>query len=594
MGRGPRSRYDLTATTFREGSEILPSASLLVIQGADRGTRCAIDQPQVRIGRGAQNDVRILDTEVSRRHATLVLGEEGYSLKDENSSNGTFVNGKPTRLHLLRNGDQIQVGRTILLYSRDSREASPAADKISLLDDQTGEDRSQIVGSLDSQAGVDLARQATSRVPPDLADSWLHTLYKISEEAVHPSVSIDNSLKRILDLTLDAVAADRGCMLVADSRTDQIEPRIVSHRKGVNVGERMPISSSIVEYVINQGNAVRTSDARHDERFDPGQSILQAGIREAMCVPMHGRYEMLGVIYVDTTIPSEQFLEAGPPPSRFNDELLSLLLAIGRQSAMAVENNRYQEALLTAERLAAVGQTIATLSHHIKNILQGVRGGSYYVEQGLETGDTELVRKGWGIVERNQDRIFNLVTDMLSFSKERQPDLQPADVNQVVGDVCDLMQVRAEEHGVTLERQLSSDIPESLFDADGMHRAVLNIVTNAIDVLEEARDGRIVVETHYDSDEEQLSIDVRDNGPGIPADELPRLFSLFESTKGARGTGLGLAVSRKILREHGGEITVESQPGEGTTFCLSWPLLTEERIRADSAEYDTITDEPVV
>ena len=567
----------------------MASASLLVIQGVDRGTRFAIDQDQVRIGRGAQNEVRILDTEVSRRHATLVMGEEGYSLKDENSSNGSFVNGEPTRLRMLQNGDQIQVGRTILLYSRDSRDVSQAADRISLLDDATGGDRSQIVGSLDGQTGADLARQAASGVPPDRADSWLHTLYKISEEAVQPSVSIDSALKRILDLTLEAVGADRGCMLVADSRTDQIEPRVVSHREGVDVGVRMPVSSSIVEYVINQGHAVRTSDAQHDARFEPGQSILQAGIREAMCVPMHGRYELLGVIYVDTTTPSEQLLQVGPPPSRFNDELLSLLLAVGRQSAMAVENNRYQEALLTAERLAAVGQTIATLSHHIKNILQGVRGGSYYVEQGLAEKDTDQIRKGWGIVERNQDRIYNLVMDMLSFSKERRPELKPADVNQVVGDVCDLMQGRAEEHGVTLERRFADDIPGSLFEADGMHRAVLNIVTNAIDVLEEADDGRVVVETRFDPEEEQLAIHVSDNGPGIDADELPRLFNLFESTKGARGTGLGLAVSRKILREHGGEITVESRPKEGTTFQLCWPVLTEERMRADSAEYDTLT-----
>ena len=88
---------------------------------------------------------------------------------------------------------------------------------------------------------------------------------------------------------------------------------------------------------------------------------------------------------------------------------------------------------MQAERLAAVGQTIATLSHHVKNILQGIRGGSYLIDEGLKAGETELIRKGWRIVEKNQERISNLVMDMLTFSKERTPELVPAELNQVVG-----------------------------------------------------------------------------------------------------------------------------------------------------------------
>ena len=571
----------------------MAQARLLVIQGVDQGTRFEFEADRVRLGRGAQNEIRILDTEVSRRHATLLRGEQGYVLEDDNSSNGSFVNGQPVRSRPLANGDQIQLGRTILLFSLpgSESESGQVADRVSLLNLNAGEDRSQIIGSLDSHAGMELARQAAVGMPPEQADASLHTLYRISEEAVRPAGAIDEVLQRILNLALDAVGADRGCMLVADSRTDRIEPRVIAHRANVDVGERIPISTSIVEYVINQGQAVRTTDAQHDTRFQPGQSIVAAGIREAMCVPMQGRYELLGVIYVDTTIPAQDLLLGMEPSHRFNDELLTLLLAIGRQSALAVENNRYQQALLTAERLAAVGQTIAILSHHIKNILQGVRGGSYLVDSGLKQDDTALVRKGWDIVERNQNRIYNLVMDMLTFSKERRPELALADVNQVVKDVCELMQARAEEHNIRLEVQMGTPMPKSLFASDGIHRAVLNVVTNAIDVLEDAAEGRVTVETGFDRAEEQLFVEVIDNGPGIPEEDLPRLFNLFESTKGARGTGLGLAVSQKILREHGGEITVESEPGEGSRFRLSWPLLNEERMRADSAEYDALPED---
>ena len=567
----------------------MPAASLLVIQGVDQGTRFEIEPGRIRIGRGAQNEIRILDTEVSRRHATLSCQESRCVLQDDNSSNGSFVNGQPVRSQSLRNGDQIQVGRTILLFQLAGADASSlVAERVDLLS-EPGEDRSQIIGSLDSGAGFTIAQQVPAGVPP--ADASLRTLYRIGEEAVRPSASIDEVLQRILNLTLEAVGADRGCMLIADSKTDRIEPRVIAHREGVDVGERMPISTGIVEFVISNTQAVRTSDAAHDKRFDPGRSILEAGIREAMCVPMHGRYELLGVIYVDTTTRSGDALFNTSPAHRFTDELLTLLLAIGRQSALAVENNRYQQALVTAERLAAVGQTIATLSHHIKNILQGLRGGGYLVETGLKSQDDETIRNGWGIVERNQNRIYSLVMDMLTLSKERKPELTFADVNQVVRDVCELMQARAEELSITLDVQPDDQVPKSLFDPEAMHRAVLNILTNAFDVLDEQSDGKVQVLTGFDSDDEQLFVEVIDNGPGIPDDELPKLFSLFESTKGTRGTGLGLAVSQKILREHGGDISVESAPGQGTRFRLAWPLLNEERLRADSAEYDVLKDE---
>ena len=131
--------------------------------------------------------------------------------------------------------------------------------------------------------------------------------------------------------------------------------------------------------------------------------------------------------------------------------------------------------MLQAERLAAVGQTIATLSHHIKNILQGIRGGSYLIEMGLAEDDKDVMRRGWHIVEKNQGRISNLVLDMLTFSKEREPQLVASSLKEVVGDVVELMQARSKELDVALNWTPPEAIPELLFDPEGMHRAVLNL-----------------------------------------------------------------------------------------------------------------------
>jgi signal transduction histidine kinase len=301
--------------------------------------------------------------------------------------------------------------------------------------------------------------------------------------------------------------------------------------------------------------------------------VVRTGVREAICVPMQGRYDTVGVIYVDTTMPLGDVLEGGQ--RRFTDEHLKLMTAIGHQAALAVEDTTFYSGMVQAERLAAMGQTIATLSHHIKNILQGIRGGSYLVEMGLENDDLEVLRKGWDIVSRNQNKISSLVMDMLSFSKEREPDPVPSDLVAVVSDVVETLQQRATEVGATVSWTPPSHVPRMLFDPEALSRAILNVATNALDAVEGRPGGRVVIGVECDAAARLVRVSVTDDGPGMSPETLAGIFNLFVSTKGARGTGLGLTVSRKILREHGGDITVSSQPGVGSTFVLEFPLRTQ-------------------
>ncbi len=407
--------------------------------------------------------------------------------------------------------------------------------------------------------------------------------------AVSHTLDIDQLLQRIMELIFEWVEADRGCVMLIDRETDEFVPKVRHDRHGGSAAERMTISRTILDYVRQHQEGVLTSDAREDDRWDPAASILKLGVREAICVPMQGRYGVVGVIYIDTfTAPGHVLQQAAS--NRFSDEHLKLMVAIGHQAALAIEDTSFYSAMLQAERLAAVGQTIAALSHHVKNILQGMRGGSYLIEEGLKAQDWDVSRKGWDIVERNQQRISALVMDMLTYSKQRDPEMLASDLNQVVGDVVELMQSRAQEAGVALVQQRQPDLPTMAFDPEGIHRAVLNLVTNAIDACEESENGRVEVETHYDRDQEMLRVEVRDNGVGLDPDQRKRIFQVFVSGKGNRGTGLGLAVSQKILQEHGGEITVDSQPGQGSRFTLHWPALPPEP-EPDSPSDATLTQE---
>jgi signal transduction histidine kinase len=392
-----------------------------------------------------------------------------------------------------------------------------------------------------------------------------------------------------MEMIFEWVDADRGCMMLKDLDTGQLVPKVRRSRRGLQADERITISQTILDYVVNRNEGVLTSNARDDDRWDAAKSILRMGVREAICVPMQGRYDVVGAIYIDTSLTPQRILQQGSA-NKFTQEHLKLMIAIAHQAALAIEDTSYYKAMVQAERLAAVGQTIASLSHHIKNILQGVRGGSYLIEMGMkdhaksiadgnidvESAEkaVDIMRKGWGIVEKNQERISTLVMDMLTFSKEREPVPEPANLNELVADVVELMKTRATEENVELVWLPAPTMPTLMFDPESMHRAVLNIITNGIDACHERENGRVEVSTQYSHAERMARVQILDNGSGIEKDDLEKVFAVFVSRKGGRGTGLGLPVSQKILEEHGGRIRLESTAGEGSRFTLEFPAIT--------------------
>jgi signal transduction histidine kinase/pSer/pThr/pTyr-binding forkhead associated (FHA) protein len=551
-------------------------ATLVVIHGLERGKRYTLDQPVMRVGRDPSNPIRVPDNEISRQHAEVRFEDDGYTLVDLKSSNGTFVNGRRVPRARLDAGDRIQIGQTVLVFGTGTTVAGgDLAKKITLITRGKQEDASAIVKAMSHAEGSQYLARPDQADAPWLKNAIAHlrVLYETSQAISH-IVDLGELLERILELTLQSVQADRGCIFLLDTATNQFHCGAAHFREGADTQEQIEVSRTIMDFVVSKGEGVRTSDAAADERFGPARSIVRMGIREAICVPMQGRHSMLGVVYLDVRTPPDQPIET-PRSHRFTDDQLKLLIAIGHQAALAIEDTRHHQAMVERERLAAVGQTIATLSHHIKNILQGIRGGSHLVEMGLSAADLEQLRRGWKIVNKNQGKIFDLVMDMLTYSKEREPVLENADVNDVVREVVELMEQHAAEVGVALRMSVDESIPRTLIDPEGIHRAVLNIVSNAIDATQEKEGGVVEVSVLHDAARSTIAVSVGDNGVGIAADEIAGLFTLFSSTKGARGTGIGLAVSDKIVREHGGQIVVASEPGKGSTFTIELPVRSE-------------------
>jgi len=555
--------------------------TLAVVQGPDHGKAFDVNGSTLVIGRDPSCDVPLRDPGISRHHARMELRGDHYVLKDLGSANGTYVNGMRVTESSLQAGDQIRLGNTILAMGAPESTVLEQGG-LPIRVDTEGKVDSSIMATtaasgdphLAFAGGENLAEMRASLV-------GLAALYRIAEMLAH-DYDIDRLLSGVMDMIFDVVDADRGFILLRDEHSGAMVPKAIRYREDLieqirreqaaeqthpvapeGAGpekSRITVSRTIINYVLKRGEGVLSTNAMQDQRFEEGESVQDFGIRSAIAVPIKSRNEILGVIHVDTHVSQGQF----------SPEDLKLMAAIGYQTGLAVENARLMANQVQQERLAAVGQAIASLSHYTKNILQGIQGGSHAIENGLTRVDVGAVGQGWDIVRRNLHRINNLVLDMLSYSRQAPPNLVKTSVNAVIHEVAELAQPAALEKKIALSTQLDATLPEINIDPDGLHHACLNIVNNAIEAVAPLT-GKVEVSTRLSPAANEVCITVADNGPGIPPEEEPKIFQAFYSTKGQKGTGLGLAAAKKIVEEHNGRIVVKSQPGQGASFIIRLP-----------------------
>jgi PAS domain S-box-containing protein len=247
------------------------------------------------------------------------------------------------------------------------------------------------------------------------------------------------------------------------------------------------------------------------------------------------------------------------------------VLYVIEMSRNIAELKTLQRQKLEAERLAAVGQTVAGLAHGIKNLIMGLEGGMYVVNSGLRSGNEERLLQGWKMLEEDIGRISSFVKEFLEFAKGRQPRVQMIQPNDVARKVVASFRERAARSGVELRLDLE-ELGEASMDEEGLHACLTNLVLNAIDacVMSTNETHHVVLSTR--ERDGVLTFEVSDNGCGMDYDIKQRVFTNFFSTKASgKGTGLGLLTTRKIVQEHGGKVSFESAEGEGSVFRLEFP-----------------------
>ncbi len=270
-------------------------------------------------------------------------------------------------------------------------------------------------------------------------------------------------------------------------------------------------------------------------------------------------------------------------------ELKSRRKKLGRAVFMQDQREvkKLEREKLDAERLAAVGQTVAGLAHTIKNLLMGLEGGMYMVDSGLKKADAIRITEGWDILQRNFEKTTTLVKDFLAFSKGRVPVVKKTNPVKLAGDIVDLYRDTAAQQNVELVLEVKGKPKSAPIDPDGMEACITNLVSNGLDaaILRENPGGKVTIRVK--DSEADLIFEVEDNGCGMDQKVKQQVFTTFFTTKGGKGTGLGLLTTRKIVQEHGGSLEMETEQSKGSIFRITLPRARLEAIaRSQKTEID--------
>jgi signal transduction histidine kinase/CBS domain-containing protein len=386
-------------------------------------------------------------------------------------------------------------------------------------------------------------------------------------------ISLDQLLKHALDLILSIPWLSfekQGSIFVVENDPNTLVMKAES-------GLSEPIKGSCARLPFGKclcGRAATTKklqfadcvDGRHEIRYD---GLISHG---HYCVPICYEGETLGVINI--------YVREGHQRSQREEDFL---MAVANTLAGIIMRKRLAEELVQSERLAAVGQTVAGLAHCIKSILFGLEGGIYIVNKAFRKDDMQKLRTGWNMVRKNIDKVSNLVVDLLDYSKERAPQYEICSPNIIAEEVCELIEYKTRDiplDRIEIIRDLEPHLGEFLLDPKGIHRCLLNLVDNAIDAClsdeEESKNHRVKVITRLQGDG-TLMLQVSDNGCGMSEEVRKHILTAFYTTKGSKGTGLGLLITQKIVQEQGGVLSVDSQAGKGSVFTILLPVKPQSR-----------------
>jgi signal transduction histidine kinase len=392
----------------------------------------------------------------------------------------------------------------------------------------------------------------------------IQTLYEVTK-----TVSSTLDLEEVLNL-IARIAAEtmqvRACTIRLMSESGQIVDTVAAYGLSEQYLTKGPIDiqkSRHIYQTLSSGRPTIISDTSQDDRLQYPVEAKAEGINSMLCVPLLIKGKAVGVI----CIYSAELDDFGESEAEF-------LSALASEGAIAIENARAYHALEVADR--AKSDFVRMVAHELRSPISAVQSMLKVLEEGIvgpiTSKQQDLVRRS----ERRVSTLLALVNDLLDLAAGKMEQLRGEKkavmLNNIITKVTELLRTRAEEKGLEFEVDIVEEPLVLVGIEDGLERVFMNLVSNSVKYTPTG--GSVMVRAW--SEDNQIRVEVSDTGIGIPAEALPRIFEEFYRAKNAKaiemeGTGLGLAIVRDVVEQHGGQVSVESVEGEGSTFSVTLP-----------------------
>jgi len=410
----------------------------------------------------------------------------------------------------------------------------------------------------------------------------LYRAFRDIISVVHSSIHLEDVMDLVAWKATEILDAKGAILRLLNIDTDEL---VISASYGISKAylAKGPVSHHrTITDVCRQKKVIIIDDICNDPRVQYPQEAWAEGCRFIIDVPLSVADDVVGILRL-------YFTEV----RHFSEVELDWIIAIAEQCSCALGKARligtyefkYHELATQTEKLTALGRMAAGIAHEINNPLAGVLLYSSNMIKKVPKGDA--LEEGLQVIIDETIRCRKIIQELLDFSKGREPTKAPTNINEIIGKALNILENEFLLNRIEVDKNLAPDLPDIMADDNQMQQVFVNLFLNAVEAVPEG--GIVHIKSSLNEAESCVSIEVKDNGPGIGRKEKAKVFEPFFSTK-PNGTGLGLSVSYGIVRNHQGNISVQSRPGEGARFLIKIPFTQQEskEMHANVARATTI------
>ena len=373
-------------------------------------------------------------------------------------------------------------------------------------------------------------------------------------KTVNSTLDLDRLLDVILEAAIKSIAADRGTLYLVDELKSEIWSKALRGTEVIEI--RLPIGKGLSGYVAKTGETINIPDAHNDPRWNPDVD-KKSGYRtnNMLCMPMQNRDgKIIGVF--------QMLNKKGGPFTTQDEEFIN---ALSIHASIAIENARLAQEMINNERLSAVGRMASTIIHDIKNPMGTLRVYAQVMKK--KSGNEEAAKLADEMIHQ-VDRFVNMAQEILDFSRGvSATNIEETEFGEVMEGVLAFIEKDLTKRNIKLEKNLN--FPGKVkIDQDKIVRVFYNIASNAADAMPTG--GTLTVTTEDAGG--MVKVDFKDTGTGMPEEVKRKIFEPFVTYGKKHGTGLGMAIVKKVIDDHKGKIEIETEMGKGTTIRLLFPL----------------------